>query len=244
MCFLCISRFVDLWLKKNLLILNENIFSSLHSRCNCDWLPFSHCFDMCEVSASIKTHTNVCAKFTGRMYTASLHKILNRCLKKNIYFDKKNIWKHKIYKQKKQQEYVKHVEKHEVTVFFRAFLVYDAVNKHYKRNIYYTYYIHYTYYILHILHILQNKLYQYQINVKKHQVTFFIYHVYKYMPLTSNKNIFSFCHYHCVSNATTICCWVVIFDTCKQQMKCTKYVATVYRKRIQYKFTQNTHKNI
>ena len=61
-----------------------------------------------------------CVHCTLQVYTEYAKK-LSIYVKKNIYFDTKNIWKHKIHKEKKQQECVKHVEKHEVR-FFSCFL--------------------------------------------------------------------------------------------------------------------------
>ena len=122
----CVSRFVYLWSKKkNMLTSNENVFLFVHSRCECDWLPLFLGRDIDEVSASIETRTNVCEKIYRKnvhcKFTQNTQKMLSICVKKNIYFNTKNIWKHKMHNEKKQQEYVKHVEKHKVR-FFSCFL--------------------------------------------------------------------------------------------------------------------------
>ena len=131
-----------------MLILNENIFSFkfVHSRSECDWL---HLFLIwiCEVWASIETHTKMCENIYWKnvhcKFTQNTQKMLQICMKKiyfyikNIYFDSKNIWKHKIHKEKKQQEYAKYVEKHEVTFLFRVLCANDVLyeNLNYQVNL-------------------------------------------------------------------------------------------------------------
>ena len=133
----------SLFLLLQSLTLNENIFSLVYSRCECDCPSFwvATCVE-CEHQSK---HTQRCVKKNaGKTYTASLHKTQKK-LKiyvKKIYIctQKIHICTQKIYifaqkickntgctRKKKQQEYAKHIKKHEVTFFVRVFGANDVL---------------------------------------------------------------------------------------------------------------------